>query len=69
MFWLLAARLFPAEIVGLTAALIAVGTIIVLLASLGVGGTLIQSLPEARKVALLVADVLGRDVDRRRHRA
>jgi O-antigen/teichoic acid export membrane protein len=45
-FWLVAARLFPTEVVGLTAALIAASTIIALLASLGVGGALIQSLPE-----------------------
>jgi len=51
LFWLLAARLFPAPVVGLTAGLIAASTILVLLASLGVGGTLIQSLPEARMAA------------------
>jgi O-antigen/teichoic acid export membrane protein len=45
VFWLLAARLFPASVVGLTAALISAGTIVVLLGSIGVGGTLIQSLP------------------------
>jgi O-antigen/teichoic acid export membrane protein len=44
-FWLVAARTFPAHVVGLTAALIAASTIAILLASLGVGGTLIQSLP------------------------
>jgi O-antigen/teichoic acid export membrane protein len=47
IFWLLGARLFPAHVVGLNASLVAVSTIIVLLASLGVGGTLMQSLPEA----------------------
>ena len=46
VFWVLAARLYTAEVVGLTAAIVAAGTIVVLLASLGVGGTLIQSLPE-----------------------
>lgn len=45
-FWLVAARLFTAEVVGLTAALIAAGMIVTLVASLGAGGTLIQSLPE-----------------------
>src|SRR5438309_9146952 len=50
-FWVVAARLFPTEVVGLTAALIAAGTIIALLASLGVGATLIQSLPEQRNSA------------------
>ena len=50
-FWLLAARLFPTQVVGLTAALISAGTIVVLLASLGVGGTLIQSLPEQKEPA------------------
>ncbi|HEV2029133.1 MAG TPA: oligosaccharide flippase family protein [Candidatus Dormibacteraeota bacterium] len=47
-FWVVAARLFPTEVVGVTAALMAAGTIIALLASLGVGATLIQSLPEQR---------------------
>ena len=51
MFWLLAARLFPVHVVGLTAALIAASTIVVLLASLGVGGTLIQSLPGQKESA------------------
>ena len=46
VFWVLAARLFTAEVVGLTAAIVAASTIVVLLASLGAGGTLIQSLPE-----------------------
>jgi len=49
VFWLLAARLFSAQVVGLTAALTSASTIIVLLASLGVGGMLIQSLPEQAK--------------------
>jgi O-antigen/teichoic acid export membrane protein len=49
VFWLLAARLFAAHIVGLTAAITAASTIVVLVASLGVGGTLIQSLPEQGK--------------------
>ena len=48
-FWLVAARLFPAHVVGLTAAVVSTGTIVVLLASLGVGGTLIQSLPARTK--------------------
>ncbi len=51
LFWLLAARLYPAQIVGLTAGVIAASTILFLLATLGVGGTLIQSLPEARMAA------------------
>ena len=50
-FWLLAARMFPVEVVGVAAGLIAVGTILVLLASLGVGGTLIQSLPATGRSA------------------
>lgn len=50
-FWLLAARMFPVEVVGRAAGLIAVGTILVLLASLGVGGTLIQSLPATGRSA------------------
>jgi len=48
VFWLLAARLFPAEFVGLTAAVISASTVIVLLAGLGIGGALIQALPGAR---------------------
>ena len=48
-FWLVAARTFPAHVVGLTAALISASTIVILLASLGVGGTLIQSLPTQRE--------------------
>jgi O-antigen/teichoic acid export membrane protein len=46
VFWLLGARLFPAQVVGLTAALISASTILTLLASVGVGGMLVQSLPE-----------------------
>lgn len=49
VFWLLAARLFPVPVVGLTAAIVASGTIILLLSSLGAGGMLIQSLPEHRE--------------------
>jgi O-antigen/teichoic acid export membrane protein len=45
VFWLVAARLFSAPVVGLTAAITSAGTIVVLVSSLGVGGTLIQSLP------------------------
>jgi O-antigen/teichoic acid export membrane protein len=45
-FWLIAARRFAAPVVGLAAAIIAAITIVALLASLGVGATLIQSLPE-----------------------
>ena len=44
-FWLVAAHLFSAEVVGLTAALVSASTIVVLLASLGVCGMLIQSMP------------------------
>jgi O-antigen/teichoic acid export membrane protein len=47
-FWLVAAHSFSPAVVGLTAAVISAGTIIVLLSSLGVGGTLIQSLPGHR---------------------
>jgi O-antigen/teichoic acid export membrane protein len=46
VFWLIAARLFAPDVVGLTAAIIATSTVVALLASLGVGSTLIQSLPE-----------------------
>jgi O-antigen/teichoic acid export membrane protein len=45
-FWVMAARLFATDVVGLTAAVVAASTIVALLASLGVGSTLIQSLPE-----------------------
>jgi len=45
VFWLLAARLYSAPVVGLVAATTSVGTIVVLVSSLGVGGALIQSLP------------------------
>jgi len=51
VFWLLAARLFTAHAVGLTAAIVSASTIVVLLASVGVGGTLIQSLPGQVKPA------------------
>jgi O-antigen/teichoic acid export membrane protein len=46
VFWLLAARLFTARDVGLTAAIVSASTIVVILASIGVGGMLIQSLPK-----------------------
>jgi O-antigen/teichoic acid export membrane protein len=49
LFWLLAAHLYSPAVVGLTAAVISAATIMLLLASLGVGGTLIQSLPRQPK--------------------
>ena len=45
-FWFVAARLFTARDVGLTAAIISASTVVIILASIGVGGMLIQSLPE-----------------------
>jgi O-antigen/teichoic acid export membrane protein len=51
VFWILAARLFTAHDVGLTAAIVSASTIVVLLASLGVGGMLIQTLPRQGKPA------------------
>jgi O-antigen/teichoic acid export membrane protein len=48
-FWLLAARLCSPAIVGLTAAVTSASNIMLLLSSLGVGGTLIQSLPRQSK--------------------
>ena len=62
-FWLVAARLFSAPAVGLTAAITSAGTIVVLVSSLGVGGTLIQSLPGQPRRNGVVDDVLGRDGD------
>ena len=50
IFWLMAAHLFAADVVGLTAALISASTIVVLLASLGVSGMLIQSMPTQRSI-------------------
>jgi O-antigen/teichoic acid export membrane protein len=48
-FWLLAARLYNPAVVGLTAAVTSAANIMLLLSSLGVGGTLIQSLPRQPK--------------------
>jgi O-antigen/teichoic acid export membrane protein len=48
-FWLLAARLYSPAVVGLTAAVTSAANIMLLLSSLGVGGTLIQSLPRQPK--------------------
>ena len=45
VFWFIAARLFAPRDVGLTAAITSASTIVVILATIGVGGTLIQSLP------------------------
>ena len=45
VFWLVAARLYSAPVVGLTAAITSASTIVVALSIFGVGGTLIQSLP------------------------
>lgn len=45
VFWLVAARLSSAHAVGLTAAITSASTIVVLSSVLGVGGTLIHSLP------------------------
>lgn len=49
VFWLIAARLYSPTVVGLTAAIISASTVLVLVASLGVGGTLIQLLPALSK--------------------
>ncbi|MBV8861025.1 MAG: oligosaccharide flippase family protein [Mycobacterium sp.] len=49
LFWLLAARLCSPATVGLTAAATSAATIITAVSSLGVGGTLIQSLPGQQK--------------------
>jgi len=48
-FWLLAARVCSPAIVGLTAAVTSAANIMLLLSSLGVGGSLIQSLPRQPK--------------------
>jgi O-antigen/teichoic acid export membrane protein len=45
IFWLVAAHLFRAEIVGVTAALVSASTIVILLSTLGVNGMLILSMP------------------------
>ncbi len=45
VFWVVAAHLFIAQVVGLMAAIVSVSTIVLVLASAGVGGMLIQSLP------------------------
>jgi O-antigen/teichoic acid export membrane protein len=55
VFWLVAARLLTAQVVGLTAAIVSASTIVIILASAGVGGMLIQTLPgqgEAAKWSL-----------------
>jgi O-antigen/teichoic acid export membrane protein len=49
LFWLLAARLFTPAVVGLTAAATSATSIILILSCLGVGGMLIQSLPQQPK--------------------
>jgi O-antigen/teichoic acid export membrane protein len=49
LFWLLAARLYSPAIVGLAAAVISVTAIVLLVSSMGVGGMLIQSLPQQPK--------------------
>ena len=46
VFWLLAAHLYSPATVGLTAAATSAATIVMLLSCLGVGGMLIQSLPQ-----------------------
>ena len=51
VFWLLGARLFPAQVVGLTAALISASIILTLLASVGVGGMFVQTLPKTGESA------------------
>jgi O-antigen/teichoic acid export membrane protein len=48
VFWLVAAHLFAASVVGLSAALVSAITIVALLASLGVSGMLIQSMPSEK---------------------
>jgi O-antigen/teichoic acid export membrane protein len=49
VFWVVAAHLYGASVVGLTAAVISASTIIMLLSSIGVSGALIQSLPGQSK--------------------
>jgi O-antigen/teichoic acid export membrane protein len=51
VFWLVAAHLYSAPVVGLTAAITSASTIVVLVSWVGVGATLIQSLPEQSKEA------------------
>jgi O-antigen/teichoic acid export membrane protein len=48
VFWMAAARVVSESAVGLTAAIMSASTIVVLVSSLGVGGTLIQVLPVQR---------------------
>lgn len=48
-YWILAARLFPPDIVGIASTIMAVSSFVVILTTLGVGGMLIQSLPEQDK--------------------
>jgi len=48
IFWLVAAHLFSAHVVGVTAALVSASTIVVLLSTLGVCGMLIQSMPKQK---------------------
>jgi O-antigen/teichoic acid export membrane protein len=49
VFWLVAAHLYSAPVVGLTAAITSASSIVVLVSWIGVGGTLIQSLPGQSK--------------------
>jgi O-antigen/teichoic acid export membrane protein len=51
VFWLVAAHLYSASVVGLTAAVTSGSTIVMLLSSAGVGGALIQMLPGQAKEA------------------
>jgi O-antigen/teichoic acid export membrane protein len=49
LFWLVAAHLYSASVVGLTVAITSASGIVVTFAYVGVGGALIQSLPEQSK--------------------
>ena len=51
VFWLVAAHLYGAPVVGSTASLISASAIVMMLSIAGVGGTLIQSLPGQEKAA------------------
>ena len=63
-FWLLAARLHNPAVVGLTAAVTSAANIMLLLSSLGVGGTLIESLSSTARKTRVVGHVLGGDGNR-----
>lgn len=65
LFWVIAARLHPAEVVGVAGALVSAGTVLAIIAQIGINQTLVRVLPTSTRQAadlftgLAVTGVVG----------